>query len=74
MPEAGSNNAQNKLIDLIWRMAFDDEGIYDMGELENPEELDSFDEMVMKWYEADRAEEEAFLAKVNAEERDGEGK
>ena len=26
---------------------------------ENPEELDSFDEMVMKCYEADRAEEEA---------------
>jgi len=46
MPEAESNNAQNKLIDLIWHMAFDDEGIYDMGELENPEELDSFDEMV----------------------------
>ena len=38
----------------------------------NPEELDSFDEMVMKCYEADRAEEEAFLAKVNAKERDGE--
>ena len=72
MPEAESNNAQNKLIDLIWRMAFDEEGIYDMGELENPEELDSFDEMVMKWYEADRAAEEAFLAKVNAKERDGE--
>ena len=53
-------------------MAFDEEGIYDMGELENPEELDSFDEMVMKWYEADRAAEEAFLAKVNAKERDGE--
>ena len=72
MPEAESNDAQNKLIDLIWRMAFDEEGSYDMGELENPEELDSFDEMVMKCYEADRAEEEAFLAKVNARERDGE--
>ena len=45
---------------------------YSMGELENPEELDSYDEMVMKCYEADRAEEEAFLAKVNAKERDGE--
>ena len=43
-----------------------------MDELENPEELDSFDEMVMKCYEADRAEEEAFLAKVNVKERDGE--
>ena len=74
MPEAESNNAQNKLIDLIWRMAFEEEGSYDMGELENPEELDSFDEMVMKWYEADRAAEEAFLAEVNAKERDGEGK
>ena len=72
MPEAGSNNAQNKLIDLIWRMAFDEEGRYSMGELENPEELDSYDEMVMKCYEADMAEEEAFLAKVNAKERDGE--
>ena len=53
-------------------MAFDEEGSYDMGELENPEELDSFDEMVMKWYEADRAAEEAFFAKVNAKERAGE--
>ena len=26
MPEAESNNAQNKLIDLIWHMAFDGEG------------------------------------------------
>ena len=43
-----------------------------MGELDNPEELDSYDEMVMKCYEADRAEEEAFLAEVNAKERDGE--
>lgn len=72
MPEAESNDAQNNLIDLIWHMAFDEEGSYDMGELENPEELDSFDEMVMKCYEADRAEEEAFLAEVNAKERDGE--
>lgn len=71
-PEAGSNDAQNKLIDLIWRMAFDEEGRYSMGELENPEELDSYDEMVMKCYEADRAAEEAFLAKVNVKERDGE--
>ena len=72
MPEAESNDAQNNLIDLIWHMAFDEEGSYDMGELENPEELDSFDEMVMKCYEADRAEEEAILAEVNAKERDGE--
>lgn len=72
MPEAESNDAQNNLIDLIWRMAFDEEGSYDMGELENPEELDSFDEMVMQCYEADKAAEEAFFAKVNAEERDGE--
>lgn len=72
MPEAESNDAQNNLIDLIWHMAFDEEGSYDMGELDNPEELDSYDEMVMKCYEADRAEEEAFLAKVNAKERDGE--
>ena len=73
MPEAESNDAQNNLIDLIWHMAFEEEGSYDMGELENPEELDSFDEMVMQCYEADRAEEEAFLAKVNAKERNGEG-
>ena len=72
MPEAGSNDAQNKLIDLIWHMAFDEEGRYSMGELENPEELDSFDEMLMQCYEADRAEEEAFFAEVNAKERDGE--
>ena len=74
MPETRSNDAQNKLIDLIWRMAFDEEGRYSMGELENPEELDSYDEMVMKCYEADKAEEEAFFAKVNAKERDDEGK
>ena len=73
MPEAESNNAQNKLIDLIWRMAFDEEGRYSMGELENPEELDSYDEMVMQCYEADKAAEEAYFAKVNAKERDGEG-
>ena len=54
-------------------MAFDEEGRYSMGELKNPEELDSYDEMVMKCYEADRAEEEAFLAEVNAKERNGEG-
>ena len=72
LSDTRSKDAQNKLIDLIWRMAFDEEGIYSMGELENPEELDSFDEMVMKCYEADRAEEEAFLAEVNAKERDGE--
>ena len=73
MSDTRSNDAQNKLIDLIWHMAFDEEGRYSMGELENPEELDSFDEMVMKCYEADRAEEEAFLAEVNAKERNGEG-
>ena len=73
LSDTRSNDAQNKLIDLIWRMAFDEEGRYSMGELENPEELDSFDEMVMKYYEADRAEEEAFLAEVNAKERNGEG-
>ena len=73
LSDTRSNDAQNKLIDLIWHMAFDEEGRYSMGELENPEELDSFDEMVMKCYEADRAEEEAFLAKVNAKERNGEG-
>ena len=39
----------------------------------NPEELDSFDEMVMKCYEADKAAEEAFFAKMNAKERDDEG-
>lgn len=72
MPEAESNDAQNKLIDLIWRMAFDEEGRYSMGELENPEELDSYDEMVMQCYEADKAAEEAFFAKMNAKERDGE--
>lgn len=72
MSETRSNDAQNKLIDLIWRMAFDEEGRYSMGELENPEELDSYDEMVMQCYEADKAAEEAFLAKVNAKERDGE--
>ena len=72
MPEVGGKDAQNKLIDLIWRMAFDEEGRYSMGELENPEELDSYDEMVMKCYEADRAVEEAFLADVNAKEPDGE--
>ena len=64
----------DKLIDLIWHMAFDEEGRYSMGELKNPEELDSYDEMVMKCYEADKAEEEAFFAKVNAKERDDEGK
>ena len=73
LSDTRSNDAQNKLIDLIWRMAFDEEGRYSMGELENPEELDFFDEMVMKYYEADRAEEEAFLAEVNAKERNGEG-
>lgn len=43
-----SNDAQNKLIDLIWHMAFDEEGRYSMGELKNPEELDPYDEMVIK--------------------------
>lgn len=66
LPEAGGKDAQNKLIDLIWRMAFDVEGRYSMGE------LDSYDEMDMKCYDADRAEEEAFLADVNAKEPDGE--
>ena len=54
-------------------MAFDEEGRYSMGELENPEKLDSFDEMVMKCYEADEAAEEAFFAKMNAKERGDEG-
>ena len=46
LSDTRSNDAQNKLIDLIWCMAFDEEGRYSMGELENPEELDSFDEML----------------------------
>ena len=48
LSDTRSNDAQNKLIDLIWHMAFDEEGRYSMGELKNPEELDSYDEMVMK--------------------------
>ena len=48
LSDTRSNDAQNKLIDLIWHMAFDEEGRYSMGELKNPEELDSYDEMVIK--------------------------
>lgn len=48
LSDTRSNDAQNKLIDLIWHMAFDEEGRYSMGELKNPEELDPYDEMVIK--------------------------
>lgn len=56
MPATRSKDMRNKLLNLIWSMAFDEEGRYDMSELEAQEDLDSYDEMVMECYEADRAE------------------
>ena len=53
MSEAESTDAQNELVDLVWYMAFDEEGGYDMSELESPEEMLSHDRALREYYGMD---------------------